>query len=253
MSLLQAAFYARVSSEQQAGAHTIASQVAALHAQAAADGALVLAEDEYLDEGFSGATLIRPALERLRDRTAAGGLDRLYVHSPDRLARKYAYQVLLVDELQRAGVEVVFLNRPLGQTPEDELLLQVQGMVAEYERAKILERGTLRLPLRRQARRGWPGPLRDPGGGGAGGAAGLRLGGPRPAEYRGGLPAAADGRGAHPDRPHHLGPLGGLGDPQEPGLPRRGGLRQDARGAAATAAAGAAPPPAAATPAALGA
>jgi site-specific DNA recombinase len=79
-------------------------------------------------------------LERLRDLIAAGGVDRLYVHSPDRLARKYAYQVLLIDEFQRAGVEIVFLNRELGRTPEDDLLLQVQGMVAEYERAKILER-----------------------------------------------------------------------------------------------------------------
>src|SRR5205814_3808275 len=69
-----------------------------------------------------------------------GGIDRLYVHSPDRLARRYAYQALLLDEFQAAGVEVVFLNRTLGQSPEDELLLQVQGMIAEYERAKILER-----------------------------------------------------------------------------------------------------------------
>src|SRR5690348_639804 len=128
MSHRQAAVYARVSSEQQVTAHTIASQVSAMRAQAATDGVLLLAEDEFLDEGYSGATLIRPALERLRDRAAAGGLDRLYVHSPDRLARKYAYQVLLVDEFQRVGVEVVFLNRPLGQTPEDDLLLQVQGM-----------------------------------------------------------------------------------------------------------------------------
>ena len=71
---------------------------------------------------------------------AAGSVDRLYVHSPDRLARKYAYQVLLVDEFRRAGVEVIFLNRALGQSPEDDLLLQVQGMIAEYERAKIIER-----------------------------------------------------------------------------------------------------------------
>jgi site-specific DNA recombinase len=79
-------------------------------------------------------------LERLRDAAAAGNLDRLYVHSPDRLARKYAYQVLLVEELGRDGVEVVFLNRELGRSPEDDLLLQVQGMMAEYERAKIIER-----------------------------------------------------------------------------------------------------------------
>jgi site-specific DNA recombinase len=71
---------------------------------------------------------------------SAGTLDRVYVHSPDRLARKYAYQVLLIDELHRCGVEVVFLNHEVGKSPEEELLLQVQGMVAEYERAKIMER-----------------------------------------------------------------------------------------------------------------
>ena len=78
--------------------------------------------------------------ERLREAVAAGALDRLYVHCPDRLARHYAYQVLLIDEFRRAGVEVVFLNRAIGTSPEDDLLLQVQGMVAEYERAKIRER-----------------------------------------------------------------------------------------------------------------
>jgi hypothetical protein len=71
---------------------------------------------------------------------ATGAMDRLYVHNPDRLARKYAYQVLLLDEFSRCGVEVIFLNHRLGQTPEEDLLLQVQGMVAEHERAKILER-----------------------------------------------------------------------------------------------------------------
>jgi site-specific DNA recombinase len=85
-------------------------------------------------------TVARPALERLRDVAAAGGMDHLYVHCPDRFARNYAYQVLLLDELNRQGVEVIFLNRPLGQTPEDQLLLQVQGVIAEYERAKFLER-----------------------------------------------------------------------------------------------------------------
>jgi site-specific DNA recombinase len=136
----QAAIYARVSSEQQAEAKTIASQLAALHARVAADGFALPPEHQFIDDGYSGATLVRPALERLRDLVAAGGLDRLYVHAPDRLARKYAYQVLLLEEFQRAGVVVVFLNRAVGQTPEDDLLVQVQGVVAEYERAKILER-----------------------------------------------------------------------------------------------------------------
>jgi site-specific DNA recombinase len=140
MMELQAAMYARVSSEQQTNDHTIASQLAALQERVAADGLALPTDRQFIDEGYSGATLVRPALERLRDLAAAGGIDRLYVHSPDRLARKYAYQVLVVDELQRVGVEIVFLNRELGRSPEDDLLLQVQGMVAEYERAKILER-----------------------------------------------------------------------------------------------------------------
>jgi site-specific DNA recombinase len=140
MSQIAAAIYARVSSDQQAAAHTIASQVAALRERVTLDGLVLPEAMQFLDEGYSGATLVRPALERLRDVIAAGAIDRLYVHSPDRLARKYAYQVLLVDEFQRMGVEVVFLNRELGRSPEDDLLLQVQGMMAEYERAKIVER-----------------------------------------------------------------------------------------------------------------
>src|SRR5262249_9661253 len=137
---VQVALYARVSSEQQVFASTIGSQLAALRDRASADQVVIEPDQEFLDDGSSGATLVRPALERLRDLAAGGELERLYVHSPDRLARKYAYQVLLVDEFQRAGVEVVFLNRALGQSPEDDLLLQVQGMIAEYERAKIIER-----------------------------------------------------------------------------------------------------------------
>lgn len=140
MSGLQVAIYARVSGEQQAEAGTIESQIAALRERVVQDSCELVDELTFIDDGYSGATLVRPALEQLRDVIAMGGVDRLYVHNPDRLARKYAYQVLLVDEFQRAGVEVVFLNRDLGQTPEDHLLLQVQGMIAEYEHAKILER-----------------------------------------------------------------------------------------------------------------
>src|SRR5919198_4086240 len=140
MNPTQVAIYARVSSDPHTEAHTIASQVAALRERVAAEGLVVPEAMQFLDEGYSGATLIRPALERLRDVIAAGAVDRLYVHSPDRLARKYAYQVVLVEEFRRAGVEVIFLNRALGQSPEDDLVLQVQGMIAEYERAKIIER-----------------------------------------------------------------------------------------------------------------
>jgi len=140
MNERQVALYARVSSEQQAEAKTIESQLAEIRARIATDGFDLSSILEFVDEGYSGSTLIRPALERLRDVVAAGGIDRLYVHCPDRFARNYAYQVLLVEELIHRGVEVIFLNRPLGQTPEDQLLLQVQGVIAEDERAKFLER-----------------------------------------------------------------------------------------------------------------
>ena len=146
------AIYARVSSDQQAQEQTVASQVAALKERIASEQLEVDESLCFIDEGYSGATLVRPALERLRDQAAGAAFDRLYVHSPDRLARHYAYQVLLVDELKRCGVELVFLNRAIGTSPEDDLLLQVQGMVAEYERAKILERS--RRGKRHAARRG---------------------------------------------------------------------------------------------------
>lgn len=146
------ALYARVSSEQQAQAQTIDSQLAALHERIAGDGGLLSPAHEFVDAGYSGSTLIRPALERLRDAVAAGEVARVYVYRPDRLARKYAYQVMLVDEFQRAGVELVCCNRPLGQSPEEELLLQMQGMIAEYERAQMLERS--RRGKRHKARQG---------------------------------------------------------------------------------------------------
>src|SRR4051794_32802969 len=140
MDRITAALYARVSSDSQARGNTVASQLAALQERAAVDEAAIGPDHAYVDEGRSGATLMRPALERLRDAVVAGEVDRVYVHAPDRLARRYAYQVLLVEEFRRAGVEVVFLNRPIGGTAEDDLLLQVQGVIAEYERARILER-----------------------------------------------------------------------------------------------------------------
>ena len=137
---IRAALYARVSSEKQAKENTIASQLAELRERIAADGLALLEEHGFVDDGHSGSTLVRPALERLRDAAYAGQLDRLYVHAPDRLARNYAYQFLLLEELQQRGVEVVFLNQSLGKTPEERMLVQMQGVVAEFERAKILER-----------------------------------------------------------------------------------------------------------------
>src|SRR5262249_49439617 len=137
---LRAALYARVSTEQQAKANTIGSQMDALRQRIQQDGLGLDPELVFVDDGYSGEALARPALERLRDQAAGGAVDRVYCLSPDRLARKCAVPVLLVEELQRAGAEVVFLNHPVDLTPEGELLLQVQGIIAEYERAKILER-----------------------------------------------------------------------------------------------------------------
>jgi site-specific DNA recombinase len=140
MSNRHVAFYARVSSESQARDNTIASQITALRERITVDGEQLAPDDAYVEEGYSGSLLIRPALERLRDAVAAGGIERLYVLAPDRLARRHAHQALLMEELRRGGVEVVFLNRSIGDTAEDDLLLQMQGVIAEYERAKILER-----------------------------------------------------------------------------------------------------------------
>jgi site-specific DNA recombinase len=135
-----AAFYARVSSEAQAREHTIDSQVVALKERITADGFRLEPDHGYVDDGCSGTNLQRPALEKLRDAAASGQVGRIYVLAPDRLARRHAHQVLLIEEFRRSGAEVVFLNRSIGGTPEDELLLQVQGIIAEYERSKILER-----------------------------------------------------------------------------------------------------------------
>ena len=147
-----AAIYARVSSEQQKEENTIASQTAALVEFARDRGFSVPDEWVIEDEGFSGASLLRPGLERLRDLVAEGYIHAVLIHSPDRLSRKYAYQVLLTEEFARHGVETIFLKAPHSDTPEDQLMLQFQGMIAEYERAQILERS--RRGKRHRARAG---------------------------------------------------------------------------------------------------
>src|SRR3954464_9630144 len=137
---LRVAIYARVSGEQQAKEDTIASQLEAVSQRIASDALECDPELRFVDDGYSGRILARPGLERLRDQAAAGAIDRLYMLDPDRPSRKYAYQVLILEELTRCGVEVVFLRDPVGRGPEADPLLQVQGMIAEYERAKIMER-----------------------------------------------------------------------------------------------------------------
>ena len=135
-----AAIYARVSSDKQKEDNTIASQTAALKEFARAQGFDVPEDRVFEDEGYSGAILVRPGLERVRDLAAEGLIQAVLVYSPDRLSRKYAYQVLLMEEFSRHGVETVFIKAPQSATPEDQLVLQFQGMIAEYERAQILER-----------------------------------------------------------------------------------------------------------------
>ena len=147
-----AAIYARVSSEQQRDEHTIASQTAALVEFAKSHELEVPKEWVFEDEGYSGATLERPGLERIRDLAAEGQIQAVLAYAPDRLSRKYAYQILLIEELARHGVETLFVKAPQGASAEDQLLVQFQGMIAEYERAQILERS--RRGKRHRARSG---------------------------------------------------------------------------------------------------
>jgi site-specific DNA recombinase len=135
-----AAIYARVSSKRQKKDQTIGSQVAALRDHAKQLGVELPEEWVFADEGHSGSTLVRPALERLRDLVAGDVVEVVLVYSPDRLARKFAYQALLIEEFARAGTRVEFVNGPRGDTPEDQLLVQFQGMFAEYEKAQLMER-----------------------------------------------------------------------------------------------------------------
>ena len=134
------ALYARVSTERQERQQTIHSQLAALRAWAVAQGHPVSDEQVYRDEGYSGSRLDRPGLDALRDAVRDGIVSTLVVLTPDRLARKYAYQVLLLEEFRRAGAEVVFLQHLISDDPNDQLLLQIQGAIAEYERAVLGER-----------------------------------------------------------------------------------------------------------------
>src|SRR5216117_318142 len=132
-----AVIYARVSSEQQREENTIASQTASLIEFAKGHNLEVPEEWVFEDEGYSGATLERPGLERVRDLAAEGQIQVVLAYAPDRLSRKYAYQILLIEEFVRHGVETVFVKAPQGASAEDQLLVQFQGMIAEYEWARF--------------------------------------------------------------------------------------------------------------------
>jgi site-specific DNA recombinase len=134
------ALYARVSSDRQKETETISSQVQELQEFAAGEGLAIDERHIYCDEGESGYYLDRPALDRLRDAARDGLIDALLVQNPDRLARRYAYQVLLLEEFKRWKVAVRFLKQPPPESPEQKLLVQIQGVISEYERARIMER-----------------------------------------------------------------------------------------------------------------
>jgi len=137
---MRAAVYARVSTTRQAQAQTIEQQLDRLRAEVAGRGWQLDGQHVYRDDGYSGARIGRPGLDRLRDHAALAELDAVVVAAPDRLARNYVHQVLLIDELAGHGCRVEFLDRPMSDDPHDQLLLQIRGAVAEYERTLITER-----------------------------------------------------------------------------------------------------------------
>ena len=137
---MRVAVYARVSTTRQAQAQTIEQQLDRLREAAAEHGWELEDQHVYRDDGYSGAGLGRPGLDRLRDHAALADLDLVLVTAPDRLARNYVHQVLLIDELAGHGCQVQFLDRPMSDDPHDQLLLQIRGAVAEYERTLIAER-----------------------------------------------------------------------------------------------------------------
>lgn len=134
------AFYARVSTQTQEKESTVNSQLNELRKYAESRQILFNESDFFVDEGYSGSSLIRPSLEKLRDAVTEGEYERLLVYDPDRLARNYVYQMLLIEEFEANECSIEFIRNPIKNTPDGQLLQQLQGMIAEYERAKILER-----------------------------------------------------------------------------------------------------------------
>ena len=135
---MRAAIYARVSSERQEKERTIGSQLEALRAYAAKSGMDIV--EEFTDEGYSGARLDRPALDRMRDLAERRGFEVLLTYCTDRLARKFVLQALILDELERFGVKAIFLEGGAADDPLSKLTHQITGAVAEFERTKITER-----------------------------------------------------------------------------------------------------------------
>src|ERR1700694_1786179 len=137
---MKVAIYVRVSTQRQAQTQTIEQQLDLLRAHSQTHGWQWEDEHIFRDDGYSGASLRRPGLDRLRDQVSGAVFDRVVLTAPDRLARNYVHQMLLIEELERGGCQVEFIDRPMSQDPHDQLLLQIRGAVAEYERSLIAER-----------------------------------------------------------------------------------------------------------------
>src|SRR4030095_13952751 len=137
---MQVALYARVSTSQQEKLDTIESQVDTLQAYGASHEYTLFPEHIFLDNGVSGSRLDRPALDRLRDQARLGEFEAVIILAPDRLARSYPHQWLLLEEFKKYGCSVIFMENPFGDSPHGQLLAQMQGMIAEYERSQIADR-----------------------------------------------------------------------------------------------------------------
>jgi len=138
---MRTAFYVRVSTERQQQAQTIEQQVALLRSFVAERPDWVVAEQHiFRDDGHTGAKLQRPGLDALRDQAARAVFDVVLVTAPDRLARNYVHQMVILEELERLGISVVFIDRPPSDDPHEQLVVQIRGAVAEYERTLIADR-----------------------------------------------------------------------------------------------------------------
>jgi len=139
--IMRTAFYVRVSTERQQQAQTIEQQVALLRAYVAERPGWVVEEPSiFRDDGHTGAKLQRPGLDALRDQAARAAFDVVLVSAPDRLARNYVHQMVILEELERYGISVVFIDRPSSDDPHEHLVTQIRGAVAEYERTLIADR-----------------------------------------------------------------------------------------------------------------
>lgn len=136
----RAALYARVSTARQEQEETIDSQIAEVRQRIEADGSILTKDYVYIDEGYSGSLLERPALDAMLDAAKNKEFDVLYIYDLGRLSRVLSHLLIVIEQLEKYDREVVSLHERITGTPEDKFLLQIMGSMHEYERAKIAER-----------------------------------------------------------------------------------------------------------------